>query len=704
MSLFGAMLRNADTKTPVPLVSRAAGAFSSMRHHRGTTEQLSAMEIQGTVFGIVDKIATAVSLVPWCLYKTAASGKDEDREPVTKHLAWDIWSKPNDFFTTQELVEVGQQHAELTGETWQVVARNPRAKSIPLELWPVSPARMEPVPSAERFLLGYEYVSPDGERVPLERPDVLFQRRPDPNSMFRGLGPIKPILLDIDSARYAAEWNRNFFLNSAEPGGIVEIDRRLSDDEFDELVQRWREQHQGVSQAHRVAILEQVKWVDRKYTMRDMQFGELRGVTSGMIREAFGFPKFMLGQVDDVNRANAEASEAMFAKWIVVPRLERWKQMLNKDFLPLFGSTGAGLEFDFEDPVPENSEAENASRDSRVNAAVAFVNAGFDAPKTLELFDFPDIPYSKPEPPAGAGFPPGKGKPKPKPGDEVMAYAQRMLNITPTLTNQAPEDDPELGQVQRDWEKALAGLLAAWAAVTVAQKAEILAQVAAAVAAGNLPGLAAMTISTEAAQAVLLPALTAFAALSGETMAGALAAQGAPLVAAGMPSLDTIGQIAAAVTFLLATGLLQRAGRAAVAAFRPGVPVQEVVAAVETDLDAMSDNALQGELGGALTTVQNQARLLTAQAVEVATGAAPVDPDDPQPPAEDDDYVPQVIYFSSEVNDRSTCWPCHQVDGTEYESWIDAWVDYGGGKYRGCLGRNRCRGTVKARWNPAAGQ
>lgn len=702
MSLIGAMMRNADTKTPVPLVSRATGAFSSLRHQRGATQALTAMEAASVVFGIVDRLATSVSLVEWKLWRKSKSGKPEEREEVTSHLALDILNSPNDYYSRQELMEAAQQHQELTGESWLVVSRNPRAKSIPLELWPVRPDRMEPVPSPDTYLAGYEYRAPDGECVPLRKDDVLFVRRPDPNHPYRGLGPIRSVLTDVDSIRLSMEWNKNFFANSAEPGGIVEIDRRLSDDEFDELVARWREQHQGVAQAHRVAILEQVKWVDRKYTMRDMQFTELRGVTEAGVKLAFGFPKFALGEVDDVNRAQGEASIAMYAKWLIVPRLERWKGVFNRRFLPMFGTTGQGLEFDYVSPVSEDSEAENAARTSRVGAVAALVPLGFDAKESLKAFDLPDIPWEKPEPPdppAGA-FPGGK----PKPSDEVMAYAHRMLNITPRVTNQAPPEDPELEQVQRDWEQALAALMAGWVAVTAAQKAQILAQVSAAVAAGNLPGLAAMTVSTEAAQALLVPALTGFAALSGETMATSLAGQGAPLVAAGVPSLDTVESIAAAVALLLATGLLQRAARAAVAAFRPGVPAREVVAAVETELDSLSASGLQDQLGGALTTVQNQARLLTAQAVEVEAGAAPVDPDDPQPPADEDDYIPQVIYYSSEVNDKNTCWPCHNVDGTEYERWIDAWVDYGGGKYRGCLGRNRCRGTVKARWNPQAGQ
>lgn len=431
MSLIGAILNAAPapTKTPVPLASRvhSGGLLSGLMRQTGVTQQLTSMEASGTVFNIVDRIANAVSQVEWHLYRKAESGKLEDREEVTSHLALDILNRPNQFTTRQELFEAAQQHQELTGEGWLAVGRNERARSIPLELWVIRPDRMEPIPSYEHFLAGYVYHSPDGEQVPLRLDDMLFMRRPDPGNAYRGLGPIKPILVDIDSGRAAAEWNRNFFRNSAEPGGIIEVEKRLSDDEFDEMVQRWREQHQGVNNAHNVAMLENgAKWVDRKLTQRDMQFVELRGVTASAIREAFGFPKFMAGLVDDVNRANAEASEAMFAQWIVVPRLQRWKGMLNSEFLPLFGGTAEGLEFDFDNPVPENSEAENAARTSKTTAVATLVPLGFDAVDAMEKFGLPAIKWSKPEPPAPpAGLPAGG----PKPSDEVMAYAARMLNL-----------------------------------------------------------------------------------------------------------------------------------------------------------------------------------------------------------------------------------------------------------------------------------
>ena len=257
------------------------------------------------------------------------------------------------------------------------------------------------------FISGYTYTDPDGRANHLGVRDVLFTRLPNPMDPYRGLGRLQAILAHADSERYSAQWNRNFFVNGATPGGIIEIDKRLSDPEYDEMAQRWREQHQGVANAHHVGLLENgARWVDVKYTQRDMQFVELLTLSDEKMRQAFGFPKPMLGSVDDVNRANAEAATFVFAAWSLVQRLERWKGALNADFLPLFPASD-GLEFDYESPVPEDEAAENAERDSKVAAVVALVQAGFDATAVLEWAELPAIPYAKPAPPAPSPPPDG---------------------------------------------------------------------------------------------------------------------------------------------------------------------------------------------------------------------------------------------------------------------------------------------------------
>jgi hypothetical protein len=125
-----------------------------------------------------------------------------------------------------------------------------------------------------------------------------------------------------------------------------------------------------------------------------MQFVELRGATSASIREAYGIPKFAIGDLDDVNRATAEAAKAWFAEQLTVPRLERIKGALNNELLPMYGPTGEGLEFDYCDPVPPDTTVESAQLTARSNAASMLVNAGFDPKGTLSAVGLPDIPHT----------------------------------------------------------------------------------------------------------------------------------------------------------------------------------------------------------------------------------------------------------------------------------------------------------------------
>jgi len=248
------------------------------------------------------------------------------------------------------------------------------------------------------------------------------------------MGPVQSILVDLDSTRYSAEWNRNFFLNSAEPGGIVEYPNGLNDTEWKRTVERWREQHQGIENAHRVAIIEKGKWVERQFNMRDMQFAELRGVSREVIREAYGIPKFAVGDVEDVNRATADAAAVWFGRQLTIPRLERIKGALNTRFLPLFGATSANLEFDYENPVPEDEEAQRAERDSKATAAKTYiVDCGFEHKPVLEYLELPADWELKPTPAPAAPMPPGSaagegtGSAQPAPGAPTARLELVML-------------------------------------------------------------------------------------------------------------------------------------------------------------------------------------------------------------------------------------------------------------------------------------
>jgi HK97 family phage portal protein len=376
-SLIGSIV----DKSPVPLTPTRRGGVSGLfRFGSGQERLLGATTAVGTIFMIVNRTSTATSAVEWKLWKKAASGKEEDRVEVTRHAALDLWNKPNPFMPRQEFVETAQQHIDLIGESCIAVGHMKlNGQGVPIELWPVRPDRIKPNTDPYTFLDGYTYTSPDGDKIPMSLTELLQIKMPNPLDPYRGLGPVQSILTDIDSTKYSAEWNRAFFENSAQPGGTIEVPESLSDPEFNRMKDQWSAGHKGVNNAHRVAILERgAKWNGNSFTQKDMQFAELRGVSRDVMMEAFGFPKPMAGIVEDVNRANAEAAEYFFAKYLTVPRLERWKGFLNHDLLPQFGNTTKDLEFDYESPVDEDVDRRNDTWKAQAEFVAKMVAAGAD--------------------------------------------------------------------------------------------------------------------------------------------------------------------------------------------------------------------------------------------------------------------------------------------------------------------------------------
>ena len=343
---FETATRINSERLPTGIAPSLAGSVSGLAQPTGQVAQLSAMTSVGWLFAVVNRIAQSIAAQEWKLYRVQGG----DREEIDQHPALDLWRSANPFVTREDFLETSQQHMELVGEMWWVLVRN--RSGVPVELQVVRPDRMRPIPHPTEYIAGYEYRL-GTEAVPLDRDDVIFTRNPNPLDAYRGIGVVQSMMVDLGAERLAAEWMNNFFRNSAEPGGVIEFPTNLPDSDFQRLADRWRWQHQGVGNAHRVAIIERGKWVERKITQRDMQFEQLRRFERDQILGAFGMPLPIMGITESVNRSNAEAAEVMYARWMIRPRLTRIRAALNEKLVKLYPD-GDSLHFDFVDPVPEN--------------------------------------------------------------------------------------------------------------------------------------------------------------------------------------------------------------------------------------------------------------------------------------------------------------------------------------------------------------
>lgn len=385
----------AETRPPVPYTDTGTAMATLFGRGADPTErQLDLTTTESTLLSILDLISGDIAGVAWDLYRgprTADMCPPDGAKPLTElqHLAVKLWHQPNDFMTGEHLRTVAAWHYDAVGEAWIVCQY--AAPGIPESFWPVRPDRMRPRTDKNKFLVGYTYLGPSGERIPLELDEVLRITRPHPLDPHRGIGPVPALMLPLGTSLTSQQWIQAFFDNDATPGGIVQmgLDQPLDDDEWQTELTRWNEQHRGVSRAHRVGFLEIGTFHQTEVDLKKLQFTEMRQLTRDQILEAYQLNKFMLGVTDDVNRAASLAANDTYARRVLHRRVKKWHAFANGPYLKCFGSTGRGVTWCPENVIPEDEEAENTERTSVATAFKSYVDAGVPIEQVAAMFDLP---------------------------------------------------------------------------------------------------------------------------------------------------------------------------------------------------------------------------------------------------------------------------------------------------------------------------
>jgi len=307
---------------------------------------------KGWVYTCVNAIAEEVANIDLRLMKWTNKGNVE----VYDNIALDLLKNVNNFSTSSMLFLGTQSYLELSGNSFWYLPRGV-ATNKPAEIWLLDPTRTTVVRSSEQIISGYIYKNEKGSDIPIDVSEVLHFKKFNPTDRYRGIGTVQAAAMAIDIDNYSAQWNKNFFWNSAVPSAVLETPNEISDEEFQRLKARWDSYYTGLDNAHRMAILQGgLTYKPMNLSQKDMDFLEQRRFTRDEIMAMFRVPKTILGITEDVNRANAEASEYVFAKRVIVPRMQFLVDHLNEFYLPLFGIDPNTMWFEFDDPVPQNVE------------------------------------------------------------------------------------------------------------------------------------------------------------------------------------------------------------------------------------------------------------------------------------------------------------------------------------------------------------
>jgi len=279
-----------------------------------------------------------------------------DKE-IEKHEVLDLLNDVNPNMTRYQLFFATQAFLDLTGNAFWYLARDNDGKGKIKQIFIVSPEKMSIVTDKDNPLTVMGYMYKNGkESIPFGANEIIHFKNFNAQGNFpnphKGTGVVESALWAIETDNESRTWNYSFFKNSAKPDGILTTETSLTAEQFANMKATWNQVYGGSAKNGKTAILENgLKWQDISKTQKDMDFVAQRTFSRDEILSIFRVPKTVVGITDDVNRANAEASDYVFAKRTVKPLMRAFVTVLNEYLLPEYGT---GLHFDFEDPVPED--------------------------------------------------------------------------------------------------------------------------------------------------------------------------------------------------------------------------------------------------------------------------------------------------------------------------------------------------------------
>ena len=278
------------------------------------------------VFACVRVLAESVASLPLITYRRIdGGGKERAREHPLYGLLHDA---PNPLMTSLEFREAMQAHLLLWGNAYAEIEMDGRGQVA--ALWPLRPDGMEKIEPAGDGLV-YSYRLPSGKTVQLPGWSVLHLRGLSSNGLV-GYSPIMTAGREsVGKGLAVQQYGSQFFRNGARPGGILSFPGELSGEAVGRIRESWQENYGGLSNAHRVAILEQgMTYQEVGIAPSAAAYIEDQKMSALEIARVFRVPPHMIGDLDRATFSNIEHQAIEFVTHSLRPWLVRWEQAIRQ--------------------------------------------------------------------------------------------------------------------------------------------------------------------------------------------------------------------------------------------------------------------------------------------------------------------------------------------------------------------------------------
>lgn len=273
----------------------------------------SAMELSAFYAGI-RLLSRVLASVPLIVYRRLPN---RGRDFALDHsLYWMLHDEPNPEMTPFEFRVAQLVSYNAWGRSFAEIQRNLYTGDA-TALWPLRPDRMK----MDRIggELVYIYRLSDGTDKIFAR-NLILHCRDMTTDGITAMVPTDKGREAIGLGLATEEFGARFFGNGAQPGAVLQHPGTLGDEAYKRITKSWETRHQGLSNAQRIAILEEGMTLETIGVDPDKaQFLETRKFQIREISRFLGVPPHKIGDLDQATFSNIEHQAIEFVTDTVRP-------------------------------------------------------------------------------------------------------------------------------------------------------------------------------------------------------------------------------------------------------------------------------------------------------------------------------------------------------------------------------------------------
>ena len=234
-----------------------------------------------------------------------------------------VINQPNEIMSYNGLMTTIVSHIDIFGNAYLKKLRSVSGKI--LGLWPISPIAITP-----RIMGGKlsSYILTDGSE--LATAEIVHIKRTNPANPYLGLSPLASLARTLEIDIHAEEWQLNSFANRAIPDGVMIIEGIETQQQYDNVLQRLRDQYMSGANARTPLVLGgKARWQSISLSAAEMDFAETRKSVREQILAVYGIPQPMVGLYEYATLANIETARKIFWRDTILPMLTDIQDDIN---------------------------------------------------------------------------------------------------------------------------------------------------------------------------------------------------------------------------------------------------------------------------------------------------------------------------------------------------------------------------------------